>query len=153
MESILEHYESDSDADQKKSQETKSTQESDLTDKTDLLRTSESHESDMDEKDYQSVAQAIEDNLMNLSETDGGSDAAGETGADVDDIKLTNNEEKSDTDGTDSKPTSISFDEDIILPSVRHDTEEEQQKQRDRIKRKEMKSRKEMEEEEREKMQ
>lgn len=52
----------------------------------------------------------------------------------------------------DTKNMNISFDEDIILPSVRHDTELEQ-KQRDRIKRKEMKSRKELEEEEREKMQ
>lgn len=52
----------------------------------------------------------------------------------------------------DTKNMNISFDEDIILPSVRHDTEIEQ-KQRDRIKRKEMKSRKELEEEEREKMQ
>ncbi|XP_031620743.1 transcription initiation factor TFIID subunit 11 [Contarinia nasturtii] len=50
------------------------------------------------------------------------------------------------------KDLNISFDEDIILPSVRHDPEQEQ-KQRDRIKRKEMKSRKELEEEEREKMQ
>lgn len=46
----------------------------------------------------------------------------------------------------------MAFDEDIILPSVRHDPEIEQ-KQRDRIKRKEIKSRKELEEEEREKMQ
>lgn len=52
----------------------------------------------------------------------------------------------------DAKDLDISFDEDIILPSVRHDPELEQ-KQRDRIKRKEMKSRKELEEEEREKMQ
>lgn len=52
----------------------------------------------------------------------------------------------------DHKDMNISFDEDIILPSVRHDPEQEQ-KQRDRIKRKEMKSRKELEEEEREKMQ
>lgn len=53
----------------------------------------------------------------------------------------------------DTKNMNISFDEDIILPSVRHDTEQIEQKQRDRIKRKEMKSRKELEEEEREKMQ
>lgn len=53
----------------------------------------------------------------------------------------------------DTKNVNISFDEDIILPSVRHDTEQIEQKQRDRIKRKEMKSRKELEEEEREKMQ
>lgn len=52
----------------------------------------------------------------------------------------------------DHKDLNIPFDEDIILPSVRHDTEQEQ-KQRDRIKRKEIKSRKELEEEEREKMQ
>lgn len=61
----------------------------------------------------------------------------------------------SDSDATvnnESKDLNISFDEDIILPSVRHDPELEQ-KQRDRIKRKEMKSRKELEEEEREKMQ
>lgn len=69
------------------------------------------------------------------------------------------NAESTDTD-TDTKPDTqndsrdmnISFDEDIILPSVRHDPEVEQ-KQRDRIKRKEIKSRKELEEEEREKMQ
>lgn len=69
------------------------------------------------------------------------------------------NAESTDTD-TDTKPDTqndsrdmnISFDEDIILPSVRHDPEIEQ-KQRDRIKRKEIKSRKELEEEEREKMQ
>lgn len=53
----------------------------------------------------------------------------------------------------DTKNMNISFDEDIILPSVRHDTEQIEQKQRDRIKRKEMRSRKELEEEEREKMQ
>lgn len=51
-----------------------------------------------------------------------------------------------------SNDINISFDEDIILPSVRHDPEIEQ-KQRDRIKKKELKSRKELEEEEREKMQ
>lgn len=51
-----------------------------------------------------------------------------------------------------SKDMNISFDEDIILPSVRHDPEIEQ-KQRDRIKKKELKTRKELEEEEREKMQ
>lgn len=55
-------------------------------------------------------------------------------------------------DKSDHKDINMSFDEDIILPSVRHDPELEQ-KQRDRMKRKEMKSRKELEEEEREKMQ
>lgn len=148
MENILEQYESDNDTDHsgKKSQELKLT-ENDPSAQTDLSRTSESIESDTDDKDYQSVAQAIEDNLMNLSsENDVGSESEGNA-------KDKNDDQKSDTDGNDSKPTSISFDEDIILPSVRHDTEQEHQKQRDRIKRKEMKSKKELEEEEREKMQ
>lgn len=55
---------------------------------------------------------------------------------------------------TESKNLNISFDEDIILPSVRHDPSSDMYtKQRDRVKRKEMRSRKELEEEEREKMQ
>lgn len=131
-------------------------------DRTENNKTSPAHSVSNDESDFDT----IKSNVRNEEESPsvGNSDTKLKFTADDDssapEINKTESKSESDAeidsksnakDGT--KNMNISFDEDIILPSVRHDTEQIEQKQRDRIKRKEMKSRKELEEEEREKMQ
>lgn len=163
METILEHCESDEDrptssnpSDEQKHNETLNTTSTDI---------SESIDSDIDDKDYQ-LAKAIEDNLLDFdSETvttemainGNDNNEPSTSGINEEEVKLILSSSSSatttaTTSEDDPKSMNISFDEDIILPSVRHDPEQEQ-KQRDRIKRKELKSKREMEEEEREKMQ
>lgn len=85
---------------------------------------------DDDDQEYQDVAQAIEDNLLQTS-------------------KKENTENSSGGEELLARQNSISFDEDIIFPGIRRNSEQE----RENLKRKELKSKKEMEEEEREKMQ
>lgn len=163
MENILEHCESDEDrptssnpSDEQKHNDTLNTTSTDI---------SESIDSDIDEKDYQ-LAKAIEDNLLDLDSetvttdliTNGNDDDEPGTSKMVEaKVKPTTSSSSSGTAATttseeEPKSMSMTFDEDIILPSVRHDPEQEQ-KQRDRIKRKELRSKREMEEEERERMQ
>lgn len=176
MENILEHCESDDDrptssnqSDEQKHNDTLNTTPTDI---------SESVDSDIDEKDYQ-LAKAIEDNLLELDSETATTDIITNGNDDDDDsdtsklveaiVKTTTSSSSSSAAATvaataaaattattasegEPKPMSMTFDEDIILPSVRHDPEQEQ-KQRDRIKRKELKSKREIEEEEREKMQ
>lgn len=154
MENILDNCESDEDrptssnqSDEHKHNDTLNTTSTDI---------SESVDSDIDDKDYQ-LAKAIEDNLLDLDGEAGTMDLI--TNGNDDDEPGTSKMVESSS-GTAATTTSeeepksmiITFDEDIILPSVRHDPEQEQ-KQRDRIKRKELRSKREMEEEERERMQ
>lgn len=105
--------------------------------------------SDEEDKDYQSVAKAIEDNLLD-SRSESESEAV--NGESSNEKNTERRNAKANDVETSSKSDNMSFDGDIILPSVRHDPELEQ-KHHDRIKRKEMKSKRELEEEEREKMQ
>lgn len=152
MENILEHYESDAESSISsfnKSQETKEEGAS-------VYRSNSGESDDIDDKEYQNAAKAIEDNLLNLNSD---SEAGGINSSGNINDNGSGNDENS---GVKSKQEpvqnerkssiSFSFDEDIILPEPRRDLEQEQ-KERDRQKRKEMKSKRELEEEEREKMQ
>lgn len=184
MENILEHCESDDDGFTSSNPLQQGTDENKLNDtflttSTDL---SETIDSDNDDKDCDPVAKAIEDNLLDFStesieaatngNNNGDDSATTAPVADTDAVASATDEtnEKPETKpSTSSSPTfneppvvtamdksmPMSFDEDIILPTVRHPDPdpEQEQKQRDRIKRKELRSKREMEEEEREKMQ
>lgn len=191
MENVLEQYDSDDESSHSsfnKSQEIKEDHSSSFNRQV----SSTSEDIETDEKDFEdaALAMAIEENLLksegdndhNDSVTNGtaGDNGANDSGgnssedgainsskseadnanasANSSDIKT--EDEKMDEERTDG----LSFDEDIILPGPRRDSErdsekelekdlENDQKERDRLKRKEIKSKKELEEEEREKMQ
>lgn len=174
MDHILDHYESDSESSRSsfnKSQEIKYDANSSF--QRQISGTSEDIDDDAD-KDFEEVAQAIEDSLLKADADaemeDGGEGSSVDTeaakakhessdeNASADDASsVTDNEVKtngpSEANTHNDDPSDIlSFEEDIILPDPRRDLEKEQ-KERDRQKRKEMRSRKEMEEEERERMQ
>lgn len=108
-------------------------------------------QNDLPVKKEEKFDSIVDMELPSSSEKYVDSDAIKKDSEDIEQTSPTTSSEKESPEN-EHKDLNISFDEDIILPSVRHDPEQEQ-KQRDRIKRKEMKSRKELEEEEREKMQ
>lgn len=146
MENILEHYESDAESSLSsfnKSQEIKEEGAS-------VYRSNSGESDDIDDKEYQNAAKAIENNLLNLTSDPEVNGVNGGPGSGIDDGA--NIKTKQESEENDHKSISFSFDEDIILPEPRRDLEQEQ-KERDRQKRKEMKSKRELEEEEREKMQ
>lgn len=146
MENILQHCDTSDDQDSSLIEHS----EAKITDSEPVEPTTvkEDIDSEVNEKEFKIDPETNDvANVQLLTKEDNAKDAEKIDNKDIPDIDL-----KLEDTNDDHKNMNISFDEDIILPSVRHDPEFEQ-KQRDRIKRKEMKSRKELEEEEREKMQ